>query len=94
MDMIHALQEAARAVGTTRAFDARQAFSRRVGKHRIFPVGLGSALQKAVREGYLSVTMDGSRRRGREYAFTERGREAFATDAQAGKRKHEHGGST
>ena len=41
----------------------------------IFPVGLGSALAKAVREGYLTVIGEGSRRRGRTYEFTAKGRQ-------------------
>lgn len=74
MDMMEALREAARATDGTHRFDARQAFGKRVGKHMIFPVGLGSALAKAVREGYLTVIGEGSRRRGRTYEFTPKGR--------------------
>lgn len=48
-------------------------FSRQVGKTQVRPVGLGSALAKAVREGHLRVITDGSRRKGRQYAFTPQG---------------------
>ena len=74
MDMMEALKEAARKADTSSRFDARQAFGKRVGKHMIFPVGLGSALAKAVREGYLTVIGEGSRRRGRTYEFTPKGK--------------------
>ena len=75
--MKEALRQAADHVGTGNRFDARQAFGKRVGKHMIFPVGLGSALAKAVREGYLTVIGEGSRRRGRTYEFTDAGRQAL-----------------
>ncbi len=75
MDMMEALRQAAEKVDDGHRFDARQAFGKRVGKHMIFPVGLGSALAKAVREGYLTVIGEGSRRRGRTYEFTPKGRE-------------------
>ena len=77
MDMMEALKTASVKVDSTSRFDARQAFGKRVGKHMIFPVGLGSALAKAVREGYLLVVGEGSRRRGRTYEFTEKGRQAL-----------------
>ena len=77
MDMMEALRQAAVEVGDASRFDARQAFGKRVGKHMIFPVGLGSALAKAVREGYLTVIGEGSRRRGRTYEFTKKGRDAL-----------------
>jgi hypothetical protein len=77
MDMMQALMEASRKVESGNRFDARQAFGKRVGKHMIFPVGLGSALAKAVREGYLTVIGEGSRRRGRTYEFTSKGRDAL-----------------
>lgn len=73
--MMEALKQAAVEVGNENRFDARQAFGKRVGKHMIFPVGLGSALAKAVREGYLVVIGEGSRRRGRTYEFTRKGRD-------------------
>jgi DNA-binding PadR family transcriptional regulator len=73
--MMEALRQAAEKVDDGHRFDARQAFGKRVGKHMIFPVGLGSALAKAVREGYLTVIGEGSRRRGRTYEFTPKGRE-------------------
>ncbi|HUR69497.1 MAG TPA: hypothetical protein VM370_09650 [Candidatus Thermoplasmatota archaeon] len=76
MDMMEALKTASVNIDQTNRFDARQAFGKRVGKHMIFPVGLGSALAKAVREGYLLVVGEGSRRRGRTYEFTEKGRNA------------------
>lgn len=75
--MMEALRQAAQELGDGNRFDARQAFGKRVGKHMIFPVGLGSALAKAVREGYLTVTGEGSRRRGRTYEFTKKGRDAL-----------------
>lgn len=71
--MIEALRQARKEVGESTRFDARQAFGKRVGKHMVFPVGLGSALAKAVREGYLNVIGEGSRRRGRTYEFTQKG---------------------
>lgn len=77
MDMMEALKTASVKVDQSNRFDARQAFGKRVGKHMIFPVGLGSALAKAVREGYLLVVGEGSRRRGRTYQFTEKGRNAL-----------------
>lgn len=76
MDMMEALREASKNIDAGHRFDARQAFGKRVGKHMIFPVGLGSALAKAVREGYLNVIGEGSRRRGRTYEFTSKGRDA------------------
>jgi DNA-binding PadR family transcriptional regulator len=78
MDMMEALKTASVKIDNTNRFDARQAFGKRVGKHMIFPVGLGSALAKAVREGYLLVVGEGSRRRGRTYEFTEKGRRELA----------------
>ncbi|MFA5860659.1 MAG: hypothetical protein WDA16_03095 [Candidatus Thermoplasmatota archaeon] len=77
VDMIEALRQARKEVGETNRFDARQAFGKRVGKHMVFPVGLGSALAKAVREGYLTVIGEGSRRRGRTYEFTSKGRDSL-----------------
>jgi hypothetical protein len=77
MDMMEALKTASVKIDNTHRFDARQAFGKRVGKHMIFPVGLGSALAKAVREGYLLVVGEGSRRRGRTYEFTQKGREVL-----------------
>lgn len=76
MDMDEVLREARAHLGGQGTFDARRAFGKRVGKHTVFPVGLGSALAKAVREGYLTVVTDGGRRRGRTYAFTGKGRGA------------------
>jgi hypothetical protein len=75
--MMEALRQARKEVGGSDRFDARQAFGKRVGKHMVFPVGLGSALAKAVREGYLTVTGEGSRRRGRTYEFTRKGKDAL-----------------
>lgn len=77
MDMMEALKTASVRIDNSSRFDARQAFGKRVGKHMIFPVGLGSALAKAVREGYLLVVGEGSRRRGRTYEFTDKGRQAL-----------------
>ena len=77
MDMMEALRQAKKEVGEGTRFDARQAFGKRVGKHMVFPVGLGSALAKAVREGYLTVIGEGSRRRGRTYEFTTKGKNSL-----------------
>lgn len=77
MDMMQALRAASEKIDEGNRFDARQAFGKRVGKHMIFPVGLGSALAKAVREGYLTVIGEGSRRRGRTYEFTNKGRDVI-----------------
>jgi DNA-binding PadR family transcriptional regulator len=49
------------------------AFGRREGKQIVFPVGLGSALTKAVREGYLQVVGDEQGKRRRTYEFTRKG---------------------
>lgn len=75
MDMLEALRKAREALGGSTRFDVRQAFGRREGKQIVFPVGLGSALAKGVREGYLRVVGEdeGSRRRGRKYEFTPKG---------------------
>ena len=75
--MMEVLSRAAETVGTRRSFGARDTFSRRVGKQRVFPIGLGSALEKAVRQGYLRVLEGGTRRRGRAYEFTPEGRQAL-----------------
>ena len=55
-------------------FVAREVFSRRVGKQTVVTVGIGSALSKGVREGYLEVVREGTRRRGRTYAITDFGK--------------------
>lgn len=70
MDMRDALCQVGAKLGERRRFDARQVFGKRVGKHMIFPVGLGSALAKAVREGLLVVVGEGTRRRGKTYELT------------------------
>jgi len=75
MNMMDALKIASDTIDDGNRFDARKAFGKRVGKHMVFPVGLGSALAKAVREGYLDVIGEGSRRRGRTYEFTSKGRQ-------------------
>lgn len=65
-------------------FEPRVLFRRRVGRMIIFPQGLGSALEKAVRAGYL-ITLEEKRGRNRRYAFTPEGIEyvvAAARDAQ------------
>lgn len=77
MDMMETLRQAADAVGTRTRFAGRHVFRKRVGKHQIFPAGVGSALDKAVREGYLRVSSDGTRRRGRTYEFTPEGVQAI-----------------
>ncbi len=73
MDMWETLTRARSALKGSPVFDPRSVFGERQGKAVIFPTGLGSALAKAVREGYLSVASEGTSRRGRKYAFTERG---------------------
>ena len=74
MDRLEALRRARRVVGgPSDRFDVRAAFGERRGKQIIFPVGLGSALTKAVREGYLRVVGDGAGRRRRTYEFTRKG---------------------
>lgn len=83
MDMMEVLKRAAGTVGTNLPFAARSAFATRVGKHQIFPTGLGSALDKAVREGYLRVAAEGTRRRGRAYEFTALGREAVEAERKS-----------
>lgn len=70
MDMRQLLCEAL-AQGHTR-FDSRLVFGKRVGKHTVFPIGLGSALAKAVRDGYLVVLSEGTRRRGKRYEMTSK----------------------
>lgn len=77
MDMDETLRLAAAKLGERTKFDARQVFGKRVGKQIVFPIGLGSALAKAVREGYLTVVRDGDRRRGRTYEFTAKGAPLF-----------------
>lgn len=72
MNMLDALREAAKHAPDGRTFGARSLGKRR-GRAVIFPVGLGSALEKAVREGYLEVANGGTRRRGRTYRFTPAG---------------------
>jgi len=59
-------------IGQRTTFDARAIFGKRVGKMTVFPTGLGSALAKAVREGYLTVVTEGGRRRGKTYALTQK----------------------
>ncbi|HWG89238.1 MAG TPA: hypothetical protein VNZ52_00165 [Candidatus Thermoplasmatota archaeon] len=54
-------------------FDPR-VLARRVGKQLIYPRGIGSALNKAVREGYLTVVSEGTSRRASKYRLTEEGR--------------------
>lgn len=53
-------------------FEPRVIFRRRVGRMILFPQGLGSALDKAVREGYL-LPVPEKRGRNRRYAFTQAG---------------------
>lgn len=73
MDMRSLLASIATRIGTERVFTARD-LGTRAGKIRIFPVGIGSALEKARREGLIVSVSEGSRRRGRAYAFTREGR--------------------
>ena len=54
-------------------FAAREVFSRRVGKQTVVTVGIGSALSKGVRKGYLKAVREGTRRRSRTYARRPRG---------------------
>lgn len=53
-------------------FEPRNLFRQRVGRSIIYPLGLGSALNKAVRDGYLEL-LDHKWGRNRRYAFTEAG---------------------
>lgn len=53
-------------------FDPR-ILAQRVGKQLIYPRGVGSALNKAVREGYLTVVSEGTSRRASKYRLTEAG---------------------
>lgn len=53
-------------------FEPRMLFRRRVGRMIVFPQGLGSALEKAVRAGYL-VPLKEKSGRNRRYAFTPSG---------------------
>ena len=71
--MIDVLRAALAAADAKRQFVAREIFSRRVGKQTIIMTGLGSALSKGVREGYLVVVGEGTRRKGRKYAITDLG---------------------
>jgi hypothetical protein len=78
MDMLEALRHARSSVGAqSPRFDVRVAFGKREGKQIVFPVGLGSALTKAVREGYLRVVGDASGKRRRTYEFTPKGLKLF-----------------
>lgn len=78
MDMLEALGRARAAVGgDTSRFDVRAAFGERQGKQIVFPVGLGSALTKAVREGYLRVVGGEASKRRRTYEFTRKGLDLF-----------------
>lgn len=63
-------------------FEPRSLFRRRVGRMIVFPLGLGSALEKAVREGYL-VTVADKRGRNRRYAFTPAGLDYVSRKAEA-----------
>lgn len=85
------LHEIARHNGTTRPFTARS-LAKRAGKIRVFPVGIGSALEKAVRQGLLDVHSEGSRRRGRAYSFTPQGTERLrrlVADARSSMSKND-----
>lgn len=66
-------------------FEPRVLFRRRVGRMVIFPQGLGSALDKAVREGYL-IPLEEKRGRNRRYAFTPRGIEYVVAAAREARR--------
>lgn len=63
-------------------FEPRVLFRRRVGRQIIFPLGIGSALEKAVREGYL-VTVAEKRGRHRRYAFTPAGLDYLRRELEA-----------
>lgn len=73
-DMVDVLRAALSAADAKRQFAAREILSRRVGKQTIITTGLGSALSKGVREGFLVVVREGTRRRGRRYAITDLGK--------------------
>ena len=53
-------------------FEPRVLFRKRVGRAVIFPLGIGSALEKAVRSGYIEPVKD-KHGRNRRYAFTAAG---------------------
>ena len=53
-------------------FEPRVLVRKRVGRAVIFPLGIGSALDKAVRSGYIEPVME-KRGRNRRYAFTPAG---------------------
>ena len=61
-------------------FEPRVMFRRRVGRMLIPPMGLGPALDKAVRHGYLTLLHDRRGRRPR-YAFTPSGLEYVRTQS-------------
>ena len=66
------LLEAAAAAGERGWFDPHALFRQRVGRTVIYPLGLGSALEKALRDGYLVPLARISGRR-RRLAFTSAG---------------------
>lgn len=78
MDAATLVRMAVELVGVGKPFNTRS-FSQRSGKHLVVPIGIGSALAKAVREGWLEVCREGSRRRGREYVVTSAGEAATMT---------------
>lgn len=53
-------------------FEPRAVFRKRVGRAMIFPLGIGSALEKAVRAGYIEPVKE-RHGRNRRYAFTPAG---------------------
>lgn len=64
-------------------FEPRVLFRKRVGRAIIFPLGIGSALEKAVRAGYIKPVMEKTGRN-RRYAFTAAG-DAYVRTLQEGK---------
>lgn len=66
------LLEAAVAARERGWFDPHALFRERVGRTVVYPLGLGSAIEKALREGYLvSIARISGRRR--RLAFTQAG---------------------
>ena len=53
-------------------FEPRVLFRKRMGRAIVFPLGIGSALDKAVRAGYIELVKE-KHGRNRRYAFTPAG---------------------
>lgn len=83
--MHEVLLEAAAAAGERGWFDPHALFRHRVGRTVIYPLGLGSALEKALRDGYLVPLARISGRR-RRLAFTSAGLALVAAKRQESRR--------